>query len=78
MYIGDDVTDEDAFRMMGDLGGLGIIVSETAVEDSTAASYALHNPLQVGSMPVLSGLRYTDALALAHPWRHRGLVRGYR
>ena len=46
-YIGDDVTDEDAFRMMGDLGGIGIIVSDTAVEDGTAASYALHNPLQV-------------------------------
>ena len=47
VYIGDDVTDEDAFRMMGDLGGVGIIVSDTAVEDGTAASYALHNPLQV-------------------------------
>jgi hypothetical protein len=46
-YIGDDVTDEDAFRIMGDLGGIGIIVSDTAVEDGTAASYALHNPLQV-------------------------------
>jgi len=47
VYIGDDVTDEDAFRMMGDLGGLGIIVSETAVEDGTAATYALHNPAHV-------------------------------
>jgi len=47
VYIGDDVTDEDAFRMMGGLGGLGIIVSETAVEDGTAATYALHNPAHV-------------------------------
>ena len=47
VYIGDDVTDEDAFRMMGELGGLGIIVSETAMEGLTAASYALHNPLEV-------------------------------
>jgi len=46
-YIGDDVTDEDAFRIMGGLGGIGIIVSDTAVEDSTAASYALHSPKEV-------------------------------
>ena len=46
-YIGDDVTDEDAFRMMDGLGGIGIIVSDTAVEDSTAASYALSGPQEV-------------------------------
>ena len=27
--------------------GIGIIVSDTAVEDGTAAKFALHNPLQV-------------------------------
>ena len=31
MYIGDDVTDEDAFAVMSDLGGIGIIVSDTAL-----------------------------------------------
>jgi len=46
-YIGDDVTDEDAFRMMDDLKGLGIIVSETAVEHKTAATFALRNPYEV-------------------------------
>ena len=47
VYIGDDVTDEDAFRVMAELGGIGIIVSDSAVEDGTAAKFALHNPLQV-------------------------------
>ena len=32
VYIGDDVTDEDAFAIMGGLGGVGTIVSETARE----------------------------------------------
>ena len=47
VYIGDDVTDEDAFRIMTELGGIGIIVSETAVEDGTAASWRLDGPSQV-------------------------------
>ena len=45
MYIGDDVTDEDAFAIMGGLGGVGIIVSETARE--TSARYGLRNPAEV-------------------------------
>jgi len=47
LYIGDDVTDEDAFRVMGNLDGLGIIVSDTALEGSTAASYSLRSPVEV-------------------------------
>ena len=47
MYIGDDVTDEDAFRVMGNLDGLGIIVSDTATEGNTAASFALRSPVEV-------------------------------
>eukprot|EP00316_Scyphosphaera_apsteinii_P000206 CAMPEP_0119329412 /NCGR_PEP_ID=MMETSP1333-20130426/75747_1 /TAXON_ID=418940 /ORGANISM="Scyphosphaera apsteinii, Strain RCC1455" /LENGTH=1456 /DNA_ID=CAMNT_0007338521 /DNA_START=106 /DNA_END=4476 /DNA_ORIENTATION=- len=47
VYIGDDVTDEDAFRVMGELGGIGIVVSETATKDNTAACYALRNPAEV-------------------------------
>jgi len=45
VYIGDDVTDEDAFAIMGELGGVGIIVSETARE--TAARYGLRSPAEV-------------------------------
>lgn len=39
------MTDEDAFAIMGELGGVGIIVSETARE--TAARYGLRNPHEV-------------------------------
>ena len=45
VYIGDDVTDEDAFAVMGDLGGIGICVSETARD--TKARYGLRTPLEV-------------------------------
>jgi len=47
IYIGDDVTDEDAFGIMSELGGLGIIVSETATRENTLARYALQNPAEV-------------------------------
>ena len=47
IYIGDDVTDEDAFRVMGGLGGFGIIVSDfPRLITDTAASYALRSPLE--------------------------------
>jgi alpha,alpha-trehalase len=44
IYIGDDVTDEDAFRALEDRG-IGILVSEAAQE--TAATYRLRDPAEV-------------------------------
>lgn len=43
LYIGDDVTDEDAFRVLQD--GIGILVSEEP--RPTAASYLLRDPDEV-------------------------------
>jgi trehalose-phosphatase len=45
IYIGDDRTDEDAFRALQQRG-IGILVSEQA--RPTAASYSLKNPAEVG------------------------------
>eukprot|EP00239_Pterosperma_sp_CCMP1384_P004577 CAMPEP_0197849640 /NCGR_PEP_ID=MMETSP1438-20131217/12764_1 /TAXON_ID=1461541 /ORGANISM="Pterosperma sp., Strain CCMP1384" /LENGTH=344 /DNA_ID=CAMNT_0043462419 /DNA_START=355 /DNA_END=1386 /DNA_ORIENTATION=+ len=46
IYIGDDRTDEDAFRALRDRGsGLGILVSNKAKE--TAAVYTLQDPFEV-------------------------------
>ncbi len=44
LFIGDDVTDEDAFRAMQDRG-IGIVVWDRPYE--TAAAYSLQNPDQV-------------------------------
>jgi trehalose-phosphatase len=44
IYIGDDRTDEDAFRALGQRG-VGILVSEQP--RATAARYALKNPAEV-------------------------------
>lgn len=44
MYIGDDVTDEDAFRA---LSGRGITVAVQEVEKPTAAEYRLNDPVEV-------------------------------
>jgi len=44
LYIGDDTTDEDAFRALRD-NGVGIIVTE--VSQDTAAQYKLRNPGEV-------------------------------
>ncbi|KAL0325028.1 UNVERIFIED_CONTAM: putative trehalose-phosphate phosphatase D [Sesamum radiatum] len=46
IYIGDDRTDEDAFRVLRERGqGLGILVSKTPKE--TNASYSLQEPSEV-------------------------------
>ena len=44
LFIGDDVTDEDAFRAIRDRG-IGIVVGDD--ERPTAAHYALHDPGEV-------------------------------
>ncbi len=46
LYIGDDVTDEDAFAAIRD-GGIGILVAET--EKPTEAHYRLRDPDEVQS-----------------------------
>jgi trehalose-phosphatase len=42
IYIGDDETDEDAFRALADRGGIGILVAEAP--QPTAAAYRLRTP----------------------------------
>jgi trehalose 6-phosphate phosphatase len=44
IYIGDDRTDEDAFRALQERG-VGILVSEQS--QPTAATYSLRDPLDV-------------------------------
>ncbi|XP_039833631.1 trehalose 6-phosphate phosphatase RA3-like isoform X2 [Panicum virgatum] len=46
IYIGDDRTDEDAFKVLRDMGqGIGILVSKIPKE--TSASYSLREPSEV-------------------------------
>jgi trehalose 6-phosphate phosphatase len=46
VYIGDDRTDEDAFKVLRERGqGFGILVSK--VPKDTNASYSLQDPSQV-------------------------------
>ncbi|CAH9101511.1 unnamed protein product [Cuscuta europaea] len=46
IYIGDDLTDEDAFKVLREKGhGIGILVSESPKE--TNASYSLKDPFEV-------------------------------
>lgn len=52
LYIGDDVTDEDAFRALA-RRGIGIAVQDT--RRPTAARFALRNPREVRAL--LAGLR---------------------
>lgn len=46
LYIGDDETDEDAFRALRHLGGIGILVG-TASSAETWADYTLRDPREV-------------------------------
>ena len=46
LYIGDDETDEDAFRALRPLGGIGILVG-TASGAETWADYTLRDPREV-------------------------------
>jgi trehalose-phosphatase len=67
LYIGDDITDEDAFASIADRG-LGILVAEPdASEDAqrtTAASYILRHPREVQQLlDVLAGLEEQDGNA---------------
>ncbi len=60
LYIGDDVTDEDAFAAIADRG-LGILVADRDDPDqserSTAASYVLRHPREVQQLlDLLAGL----------------------
>lgn len=59
VYLGDDTTDEDAFRALAGRG-IGIFVGEPGVE--TAAVYRLEGPEAVG--------RFLDALAAELERRH--------
>jgi trehalose 6-phosphate phosphatase len=48
IYVGDDLTDEDAFRALGEAGlGFGIVADEE--DRPTAAAYALRGPADVGA-----------------------------
>jgi trehalose-phosphatase len=59
IYIGDDQTDEDAFRVLAGRG-IGIIVDPPA--RSTHATYALRDPLEVERF-----LRGLDAAGVPEP-----------
>jgi trehalose-phosphatase len=45
LYLGDDVTDEDAFQVVNSRGGLSILVADPPRR--TAARYYLRNPEEV-------------------------------
>jgi trehalose-phosphatase len=61
LYIGDDVTDEDAFVALADCG-IGIVVAEAP--RPTSAQYALKNPDEVRAF-----LAYLITLTTAEPRR---------
>ncbi|CAN1343408.1 Probable trehalose-phosphate phosphatase J [Linum perenne] len=57
VYIGDDRTDEDAFKVLKERGqGFGILVSKVPKE--TNASYALQEPTEVSAQKILNNYFY--------------------
>ncbi|MEA3640594.1 MAG: trehalose-phosphatase [Lamprobacter sp.] len=48
LYLGDDETDEDAFRALRQMGGIGILVAEDA--RPSAADYRLRTPDEVEAL----------------------------
>ncbi|MEO6794813.1 MAG: trehalose-phosphatase [Mycobacterium sp.] len=60
VYLGDDITDEDAFDAVVDLAGIGIIVRHTDDGDrATAARFALDSPARAAEFTA----RLADRLA---------------
>lgn len=60
VFLGDDITDEDAFDAVNDLAGVGIIVRHNDDGDrATAARYALNSPAQAAEFTA----RLADRLA---------------
>jgi trehalose 6-phosphate phosphatase len=60
IYVGDDITDEDAFDAVRhpDIGGIGIVVRHNDDGDrATAAQFALDSPAQVSEFAEQVALR---------------------
>ena len=62
IYIGDDLTDEDAFRVVRE-DGIGIVVKGEGDDRTTAAKYSLENPSEVREFlnHLLEVLKRTEA-----------------
>ena len=51
IYLGDDVSDEDAFAVLQERGGLGILISNGMVaQGQTKASFRLRSPREVADI----------------------------
>lgn len=49
VYLGDDVTDEDAFRVLEEEGGIGVVVRGEEDQRESTAEYSLADPDEVRS-----------------------------
>ncbi|KAI8032565.1 putative trehalose-phosphate phosphatase 6 [Camellia lanceoleosa] len=75
VYIGDDRTDEDAFKVLRDRGqGFGILVSK--IPKDTNASYCLQEPSEV--MDFLQRLVKWKKMSLQRQWKKLSLRRQFR